>query len=201
VAAETVGAAPVAAETVGAAPVAEADGATAERVVGALEEGAATVGEVAAVPVGLVDAGAVGVVLPPPAVAVAITGEIGEPEGVAVVMPEGVELSAYGLHIRTRLLAPTVIEIDVDGSTTTEMELPVAVKGPSVAGAAGRFSVTPVGGTGVGIGVSIVIVPLEMAEGVAPVASTLVLVVPVIAVCPSDSAVCARVSGIIIDVE
>src|ERR1700691_2852215 len=119
VVAEGVGAAPVAAEAVGAAPVAKADGATAERVVGAPFEGAATVGEVAAVPVGLVDAGPVGVVPPPPAVAVAITGEIGEPEGVAVVMPAGVELSAYGLQLKTSLLARPAIEIDVGLSTTT----------------------------------------------------------------------------------
>ena len=61
---------------------------------------------------------------------------------------------------------------------------PVAVKGPMVDGVAGSARLRPLAGTGLGIGALNEIVPLEMLEGVAPVASTVADAVPDTAVLP-----------------
>ena len=78
----------------------------------------------------------------------------------------------------------------------------VAVNGPTVAGVDGTSRVTPDDGTGFGIGMSKAIAPVEIDEGVAPVASIVVVSVPVSEVRPVASASCTIGGGkLLLDLE
>jgi len=132
-------------------------------------------------------AAVVGVVAAAEALAVAIAGETGEPEGLALVMPEvGMVSFGYAVQVRFNGALPGTAATDklAFGSTFRLTAPPVAVNGPSVEGVAGNSRGMPAVGIGVGIGALNVMVPLGVLAGVAPVASTVADAVPVIAVLP-----------------
>jgi len=128
------------------------------------------------------------VVVPVPAVAVAMTGEAFAAVGADATIPVVSELLGYGVHVRLRVLPDTTNPSEMAGSTVTVMAPPDAVKGPTVPGVEGRFRARPVVGTGLGIGASMVIGGAATEAGVAPVASTLRLAVPVMAEFPRAAA-------------
>ena len=110
-------------------------------------------------------------------------------------MPLATALFGYGVHVRFRLLPDTTRVRLMAGSTVRLMAPPVAVKGPTVAGVAGRASVIPAAGTGLGMGALIVTGGAVTDAGVAPVASTLSVAVPVIDEFPSAAAAPAMALG------
>jgi len=128
------------------------------------------------------------VVVPDPAVAVAMTGEAFAAVGAEEVIPVVSELLGYGVQVRLRVLPEMTSPSEMAGSTVRVMAPPDAVKGPTVPGVEGRFRVRPVDGTGLGIGALMLIVGAATDAGVAPVASTLRLAVPVMAEFPRAAA-------------
>jgi len=80
-------------------------------------------------------------------------------------------------------------------STVKVMSPPPAVKGPTLPGAEGRSRVSPDVGIGLGMGVLNVIVS-DVVAGVAPVASTWIVAVPLIEEFPSAAAALAIWVGI-----
>ena len=85
-------------------------------------------------------------------------------------------------------------------SSASEIAPPDAVNGPILAAVAGTVMVTPLGGTGLGMGTLKLSVPEGIDPGVAPVASIVVLAVPVRAVFPSAAAADTIVAGMGTDV-
>jgi hypothetical protein len=73
--------------------------------------------------------------------------------------------------------------------------LPVAVKGPTVCAVEGTDKVTPAEGTGLGMVTVKSSGPTFVVAGVAPVASTLVTALPVMAVFPRAAAAAAMAAG------
>jgi hypothetical protein len=128
---------------------------------------------------------------------VAITGEMGEPGGAEEVMPVDALLLVYGLQVRPRSLPDTTSVSWTTGSSVSVMASPVAVKGPTVPGVDGRFSVMPVDGIGLGRGTLMAMSPAEIVAGLAPLASTLTTAVPEIAVFPSAAAAEAIEDGMV----
>ena len=124
----------------------------------------------------------------PPADAVAMTGEAFAAVGAVEVIPVGAELLGYGVHVRLRVLPDTTNPSEMAGSTVTVIAPPDAVKGPTVPAVEGRTSDRPVDGTGLGIGALMVMGGAATEAGVAPVASTLRLAVPVMAEFPRAAA-------------
>ena len=109
-------------------------------------------------------------------------------EGGLLTIPVATLLLGYGVHVRLRSLPDTTNVKAMAGSTVRVMAPPDAVKGPTVPGVEGSTRESPVGGTGLGIGALIVMVGAATAAGVAPVASTLSVAVPVMAEFPSAAA-------------
>jgi len=128
---------------------------------------------------------------------VAITGEMGEPGGAEDTIPVDALSFVYGLQVRLRSLPDTTNVSWTIGSRVSVTVSAVAVKGPTVPGVGGRFSVIPVDGIGLGRGALIAISPAATVAGVAPVASTLTTAVPVIAVFPSAAAADAIDDGMV----
>jgi hypothetical protein len=123
-----------------------------------------------------------------PEVALAMTGDALAAVGAAATMPVAALLFGYGVHVSCRVLPETTSDRATAGSTVRLMAPPVAVKGPTVAGVVGRFSVSPDAGTGLGIGALIVTGGAATDAGVAPVASTLSVAVPVMEEFPRAAA-------------
>jgi hypothetical protein len=128
------------------------------------------------------------VVVGDPEVAAAITGDAFAADGGEDTIPVWALLFGYGLHVRLRSLPDTTSVRLMAGSTVRLMAPPVAVKGPTVPGVAGRTRARPVDGTGLGIGALIMMGGAATEAGVAPVASTLRLALPVMAEFPSAAA-------------
>jgi len=128
------------------------------------------------------------VVVPDPAVAVAMTGDAFAALGADEVIPVVAELLGYGVHVRLRVLPEMTSPSEMAGSTVSVMAPPDAVKGPTVPAVEGRTNDRPDAGTGLGIGALMLIVGAATDTGVAPVASTLRLAVPVMAEFPSAAA-------------
>jgi hypothetical protein len=128
------------------------------------------------------------VVVVPEEVAVAMTGEIGDPAGARATMPVGAELFEYGWQVRLRSLPDTTRVSATSESTVREMAPPPAVNGPTVAGVDGSMSVKPAEGTGEGMGTLMASAPDGIDAGVAPAASTAVSAVPMMAEFPRAAA-------------
>jgi len=128
------------------------------------------------------------VVVPDPAVAVAMTGEAFAAVGADETIPVVSELLGYGVQVRLRVLPEMTSPSEMAGSTVSVIAPPEAVNGPTVPAVEGRTSDRPVDGTGLGIGASMVMGAAATDAGVAPVASTLRLAVPVMAEFPRAAA-------------
>ena len=136
----------------------------------------------------VLEPGTVVLVVPPPVVAVAITGDALAAVGAEGTMPVLAELLGYGVHVRVSVLPDTSSERETAGSTVRLMTPPVAVKGPIVPGVLGNVSVRPEAGTGLGMGALMVMGGAASDAGVAPVASTLRVALPLMEEFPRAAA-------------
>jgi hypothetical protein len=123
--------------------------------------------------------------------ALAITGEIGRPGGIAWEKPA--VMTPFGYAEQPNAGRPTGIPLpaivrDKDGARLSAMLELVALKGPSVVGELGTVSVPPEAGTGFGTLPVFESAPVGMDAGVAPVAEIVAFTVLVIEVTPSEEA-------------
>ncbi|MGA2037358.1 MAG: hypothetical protein ABSH04_07230 [Acidimicrobiales bacterium] len=137
--------------------------------------------------VGVCDCGAV----------LATSGQMGDPTGGALVIPVG----ALSFGYETQVIVnerPATSNVDVVAGVSRMLTMPpVAVNGPRSVGDDGVTCVTPEDGMGCGRGTSRLIAPVESEDGVAPEASKVDTVVPVIAFAPKDAASDATSAGIV----
>jgi hypothetical protein len=99
--------------------------------------------------------------------------------------------------VSTRLLPDTTSVSWTLVSSARVMAPPDAVNGPMVPAGDGSVSATPVEGTGDGRGALKVIVPLGIDVGVAPVASTVAVALPMMALLPRAAAADAMLVGMV----
>lgn len=132
----------------------------------------------------------------PPAVAMAMIGEVASLVGGTVdVIPSGAALFVYEVHVRASGLPETVkVNLAAEASVTS-IGPPEAVNGPTMPAGLGRSRVSPVVGTGDGMGdVKEIDGGLIMA-GVAPVALTVVVADPARSVLPRAADADTREAG------
>ena len=136
--------------------------------------------------------GPVVVVLPVARAMMGAMGSLGRPDPNpvgCVLLGKAVQVSANGLPETSRVSEALLSSVMV-------MPVDVAVKGPTVAAGDGRSSGRPPLGIELGIGTLKLKGPSVMLAGVAPVASTFVVAVPLMAVLPKAAAAETRDAGI-----